>query len=598
LSDNEQTLHLLYVNSLHREEHLLLKLKSNNEKELLVMKGEELRYLIGNVAHDLKSPLHGFTLELDLLRHRFELSQDSLSLESIASLRRISSFLLMTINRAIDFSKVSSGMLLVPSLETIDINDTMSWVVKCVSPLNELPIKVEPLPDSMCANLITDRHWFMENLLCLVSNAQKFTGDGGITVRCGLESGPKAEEEDGGTGGGSIVNWLTPSPIPSRHLSTTSDSVTTRESFLPLGSSSQSLSTLALSLNLLVRIEVEDSGIGTRPDERPGLFLPFKQAQRRVGGTGLGLYSLAKRVEALGGSCGVTDRRDGGPGSLFWFNFPYRPDESVGLVTVSTRLSQDLPGDEFSKEAQGDPTRDSFIKFPTSTNSSPRNVTVGVPLDLKGVDLNSKPSALGPTINHYRILLVEDSVLIQKTTSRALKNEGYVVDIARNGLECLKMVKEHEYDFILMDIQMPVMDGIEATKRLREIEAMEELSRHPPPANGMIQDGGSGEGIETKGSEDWGIRMTALGSPGPNELISDSLLDSMENGRVPKLDLSPPKLLFPLKRAQVIIGLSANSDSVTMEEALQAGMNEFLSKPLAVSRLKKCFEQISQNSPR
>lgn len=70
------------------------------------------------------------------------------------------------------------------------------------------------------------------------------------------------------------------------------------------------------------------------------LFSPFKQTQRLAGGTGLGLYSLAKRLEALNGRYGVAKRRDGRQGSLFWFSIPYRPDNSPAMsigVQVSCR---------------------------------------------------------------------------------------------------------------------------------------------------------------------------------------------------------------------------------------------------------------------
>ena len=67
----------------------------------------------------------------------------------------------------------------------------------------------------------------------------------------------------------------------------------------------------------MLMITVEDNGIGIPDDKYTQLFLPFAQAQRMAGGTGLGLYSLAKRMKALGGKCGLSGRSDGGQGSLF-----------------------------------------------------------------------------------------------------------------------------------------------------------------------------------------------------------------------------------------------------------------------------------------
>lgn len=75
---------------------------------------------------------------------------------------------------------------------------------------------------------------------------------------------------------------------------------------------------------------------------------------------------------------------------------------------------------------------------------------------------------------NYSILLVEDNKLNQTVVKFTLKRYGYNIDIANNGLEAIDLFKESQYDFILMDVMMPEMDGLEATKIIRELEREEE----------------------------------------------------------------------------------------------------------------------------
>jgi CheY-like chemotaxis protein len=269
-------------------------------------------------------------------------------------------------------------------------------------------------------------------------------------------------------------------------------------------------------------------GIGLSEEAMQSLFNPFKQTQRLAGGTGLGLYSLAKRIDALNGQYGVKKRKDGKQGSLFWFTIPYRADQTTA--------------DNFSNN-RNHPLRDSVIF------SRPLSYDIGDDTHVTGSSLKNdyqniqKAFSVSTEDGTLHVLMAEDSHTIAKMTSMMLKRQGYKVTVAENGELAVKLIMDSyhaddgkvKYDVVLMDLQMPVMDGLEATRRLRQIE----LESHKQYAN----------------------------SPG-----------TVDTGPVSPKN-SNGKKLFP---HILVIGVSANSDHETMEEAYQAGIDAFISKPFAV----------------
>ena len=177
----------------------------------------------------------------------------------------------------------------------------------------------------------------------------------------------------------------------------------------------------------LVRCEVRDTGIGIPTDRIGSLFQPFTQVDasttRKFGGSGLGLSIVKRLTELMGGQTGTESQE--GIGSMFWF---------------TARLG---PADQSIKPAR-----------PNAATS------VGTTDALQSHRAHSRG----------RILLAEDNTINQRVTSLMVEKLGFRIDIAVNGAEAVSAWSTGRYDAILMDCQMPVMDGYAATREIRRLE--------------------------------------------------------------------------------------------------------------------------------
>jgi signal transduction histidine kinase/ActR/RegA family two-component response regulator len=174
-----------------------------------------------------------------------------------------------------------------------------------------------------------------------------------------------------------------------------------------------------------IQISIADTGIGVSDTEQRNIFKPFSQADdsisRRFGGTGLGLCISKQLAQKLGGD--ITLKSTKGSGSTF-------------VITIDAGI----PGDQLN------------ILHTIDENTADKNESLhNIPKSLSG-----------------HILLAEDSVDNQELISKYILKTGLTVDIVGDGKQALEKADDSKYDLILMDVQMPVMDGLEAIRKIRE----------------------------------------------------------------------------------------------------------------------------------
>jgi PAS domain S-box-containing protein len=192
----------------------------------------------------------------------------------------------------------------------------------------------------------------------------------------------------------------------------------------------------------VLRFAVRDSGIGIKPEQVNHLFQAFSQADgsttRRFGGTGLGLAISKRLVELMGGEIGVDSAP--GMGSTFYFSIPVKTVDAPAPAAEETPPALSL-----------------------AERAAP--------------------------IHGARILLVEDEPVNQRVAVALLQRMGLAAELANNGREALEKVRQERYDAVLMDLQMPEMDGFEATRRIRALEQGRTLPIIALTASKLLEDG-------------------------------------------------------------------------------------------------------------
>ncbi|MBC7796776.1 MAG: response regulator, partial [Pyrinomonadaceae bacterium] len=189
----------------------------------------------------------------------------------------------------------------------------------------------------------------------------------------------------------------------------------------------------------VLRFGISDTGIGIAPEVQKTLFEPFTQGDisttRRFGGTGLGLAICRQLLELMNGEIGIQSALR--QGTTFWFVVPFEKSSVVYDV------DEMLDSKTFMREVNA---KNDLVLTDNVETFDKRKV---------------------------KILVVEDNIVNQKVAVGMLKNLGYVSDVAENGREAIDAINNNKYDLVLMDCQMPLLDGYEATKEIRRTETPE-----------------------------------------------------------------------------------------------------------------------------
>ena len=320
---------------------------------------------LAHMSHELRTPLNGIMGMTALALRRAE---DPRLRDQLGRIEESSRHLLGVIRDILDISRIEAERL---NLERIDFTPgtVMRKLSNLIAPKAEekgLKLVIDQAPEVARLALKGDPLRLSQILLNLAGNAVKFTESGSIFVRVRLA-------EDNAT-------------------------------------------------DVLLRVEVQDTGIGIAPEAFDRLFTPFGQADdsmtRRYGGTGLGLAISKRLVQMMGGEIGMTSRP--GAGSTFWFTV--RLDKAESTVPAAPAVAPE--------EAE---------------------------------------ARLRARFAGARVLLAEDDRINRQVARELLEQAGLSVDVAEDGAAAVDLVTRADYALILMDVHMPKMNGIHATRAIRAL---------------------------------------------------------------------------------------------------------------------------------
>lgn len=321
---------------------------------------------LANMSHEIRTPLNGI---MGLAQLSLETGSEDEQEDILNTLVTSANSLKVIVDDILDIAKIEAGTMDFAS-EVFSVKDLLEEVISSFRTLVDekgLYLKKWVLP-TIPGLVLGDVDRVRQVLVNLISNAIKFTHQGGVTILAeGLDQG-----------GDEIEIWFT----------------------------------------------VTDTGIGMPETQLNRIFESFTQVDsgdtRAYGGTGLGLSICKELVEKMGGEIWAESDEDSG--SIFRFY---------------------IEADEVFEEDYSETKKGFIVELPEESKHS----------------------------NLKKVLLVEDNPTNQKVASKMLERNSIEVSCANNGLEGLQMIKESEFDLVLMDLQMPEMDGYGATKGIRALDS-------------------------------------------------------------------------------------------------------------------------------
>lgn len=418
----------------HRLRHQAEELEVSRDEALSAARTKA--QFVATMSHEIRTPLAGIMGMTELLA---QTSLNAEQREMVEAVLKSSQLLRSVVDDILDFSKLEARSV---SLEQVafspeDALDDVLELFALAAREKDLELAVVLAPDLPHA-VAGDPLRFRQIASNLISNAVKFTDAGSVVAR--LEP---AEEG--------------------------------------------------------FRLSVRDTGPGIAPDQLGNLFQPFEQLDssttRRYGGTGLGL-AISQRLAGLMGRQIVVESQPG-RGSEFSLVFPWksfatdtaappfqgrtagvvglRPVEREGVVSRLTRLGLTV-GEERpdvwlvgpGAVAPGSPSLQ--LRWPGHKEEPGHAASLWLPLRrsvLEQALLSLFEPLVGRDGRPETVLIVEDTLINQKVLTRMLSRLGYEAHVVEDGAQALDSLRERHYPMVLMDIHMPVMDGVEATRRIR-----------------------------------------------------------------------------------------------------------------------------------